>query len=112
MESYLQGRSLTPLLQDTNSPDWTRATAFSISRSGGESLRTYDYRFTQWGFGDRGMELYDLHRDPGEFQNQATNPEYADVVKELKQQLLARRNAAGFQQNEAAIRATVKLKKK
>ena len=108
----LHGTSLKPLLSDTSSSAWIKDLAFTISRSGGESIRTQDYRFTQWGFGEKGMELYDLIKDPGEFTNQATNPEYADVVKTLKKQLLGKREAAGFEKNRAAIQATVKFRKK
>ncbi|WP_419190031.1 sulfatase [Stieleria marina] len=99
----LQGTSLKPLLANTESTAWTKKQAFTISRSGGESIRTADWRFTQWGFGESGAELYDLKNDPGEFTNQAKNPEYATVVKKLRQQLIAKRNAAGFKKNRAAI---------
>lgn len=108
----LQGDSLVPLLQDTKSSTWKKDSAFTISRSGGESLRTNDYRYTQWGFGGRGQELYDLNGDPGEFTNLATNPDYAIVLRTMKKRLLARRAAAGFSTNEGAIRKAVKLKKK
>ncbi|QDV22558.1 sulfatase [Aureliella helgolandensis] len=99
----LQGISLQPLLADTESPSWKKEQAFTISRSGGESIRTADWRFTQWGFGEKGLELYDLKRDPDEFTNQAGNPEYATVVNMLQTQLIAKRDAAGFKQNHAAI---------
>lgn len=99
----LQGTSLKPLLADTDSPSWKKQQAFTISRSGGESIRTNDWRFTQWGFGEKGLELYDLKNDPGEFTNQARNPEYASVVKMLRTQLIAKRNEAGFKKNQAAI---------
>jgi len=91
------------------SPAWAKDRAFIISRSGGESLRTNEFRFTQWGFGEKGLELYDLTKDPGEFTNRAKNPENANVLAILQQQLLAKRNLAGFQENETAIRAMVKF---
>ena len=99
----LQGTSLKPLLTDTDSSAWKKTLAFTISRSGGESIRTKDWRFTQWGFGRKGMELYDLKTDPGEFTNQAENPKYAAIVESLRKQLIAKRLAAGFGKNRAAI---------
>ena len=107
----IQGESLVPLLDDIESPAWKKQQAFTISRSGGESIRTDDWRFTQWGFGDRGMELYDLKKDHGEFTNQAKNPQYADVLKDLRKRLIAKRDEAGFAKNKAAILKKVKLKK-
>ncbi|KLU06906.1 Choline-sulfatase [Rhodopirellula islandica] len=107
----LQGKSLTPLLVDTESPAWKKKQAFTISRSGGESIRTANWRFTQWGFGERGLELYDLKNDPHEFTNQAANPEYASMVKRLRAQLIAKRDAAGFQQNQTAIEEKVGMNK-
>lgn len=108
----LQGQSLKPLLLNTRSTGWEKRQAFTISRSGGESIRTSDWRYTQWGFGDRGMELYDLKQDPGEFTNQAKNPEYAIVLTKLQKQLHAKRTEAGFDKNQAAILSSVKSKKK
>lgn len=99
----IQGTSLKPLLLDPQSSDWTKDQAFTISRSGGESLRTNDWRLTQWGFGEKGMELYDLTNDPGEFTNQAKNPKYAAVLDRLQKQLLIKRTDAGFEKNQDAI---------
>ncbi|QDT07394.1 Arylsulfatase [Rubripirellula lacrimiformis] len=99
----IQGTSLKPLLLDTESPSWMKELAFTISRSGGESIRTADWRFTQWGFGEKGLELYDLKQDPGEFTNLAKDPQYASVVNMLRAQLIAKRDAAGFKQNRNAI---------
>lgn len=108
----LQGTSLKPLLVDTESSAWKKNQAFTISRSGGESLRTRDWRLTRWGFGGKGVELYDLKKDPGEFTNQAKNPEFASVLKRLQRQLLAKRNEAGFNKNQEAILGKLNKKKK
>lgn len=99
----LQGTSLKPLLLDTESPQWAKDQAFTVSRSGGESIRTEDWRFTQWGFGKKGTELYDLKQDPSEFTNLADNPDYAETVKTMQKQLRAARDQAGFKTNRAKI---------
>lgn len=104
----LQGTSLTPLLMNPASPSWKKDHAFTISRSGGESIRTKKWRFTHWGFGDKGEELYDLENDPGEFTNLAKKTNYADVLTSMRARLFAKRAQAGFKENESAIRATIK----
>lgn len=93
----LQGTSLLPLLDGVNPNAWTKQQAFTISRSGGESLRTDKWRFTQWGFGESGYELYDLKNDPGEFTNQANNPEFAQTLQRMRKQLEEKRLSAGYQ---------------
>lgn len=105
----LQGTSLKPLLKDPESNSWEKDMVFTISRNGGESIRTHKYRFIQWGFGEAGYELYDLTRDPGEFTNQAKNPEYKSVLNKLKNKLLAKRVKAGY--NEADFKKAPKKKK-
>jgi arylsulfatase A-like enzyme len=92
----LQGESMVPLLKDPSSDDWKKDFAFTISRSGGESIRTHDWRFTQWGYGAKGMELYDRRKDPGEFTNLAGDPNYDKPLKILKAQLEAKRVEAGY----------------
>ena len=107
----LHGTSMAGLLTNPESADWSKEEAFTISRSGGESLRTNEWRYTQWGFGKRGMELYDLKKDSGEFSNQARNPEYSEVVKTMKARLESKKKLAGFDKNKDAITGKGKKKK-
>ena len=92
----VQGSSLQSLLKKVDSKLWTKELAFTISRNGGESIRTEKFRFTHWGFGSKGYELYDLSKDPKEFTNQAKNPEYENHLKNLKDRLIKKRVSAGF----------------
>ena len=92
----LHGASMLPLLEKPSTDDWEKDLAFTISRNGGESIRTHDWRFTHWDFGSGGMELYDLKNDPGEFTNLAGYSKYSKTLKKLKLQLEAKRTEAGF----------------
>ena len=92
----LHGASMVPLLENPSSDDWKKDLAFTISRSGGESIRTHNWRFTHWGFGAGGMELYDLRNDPSEFTNLARDSDYSTTLKKLKKKLESKRRDAGY----------------
>jgi choline-sulfatase len=92
----LQGQSLLPLLKNPTTKEWSKDLAFSISRSGGESIRTSKWRFTHWGFGAKGEELYDLKNDPNEFTNLARDPNYSGRLNQLTPRLKTKTKAAGY----------------
>ena len=100
----LQGQSLLPLLNDPSTKKWTKDLAFTISRSGGESIRTPDWRFTHWGFGAKGDELYDRKNDPNEFTNLAKDPKYAERLNQLRTRLKTKRNEAGYDPKRSKIK--------
>jgi hypothetical protein len=50
----------------------------------GHSVRTEEWRFTEWGFGDSGEELYNEKLDPKELNNLAADPAYAEIVREMR----------------------------
>ena len=55
----------------------------------GRSVRTKQYRYTEWDGGKKGAQLYDYEGDPGELKNLASDPGSAKVVAELKARLAA-----------------------
>ncbi len=80
----LQGTSLKPLLDDPQA-NWDLPAYTQVQRAGfgGYSVRTPRYRYTEWDFGKRGVELYDQQTDPQELHNLAEDSQHADLVKQL-----------------------------
>ncbi|MBN9122698.1 MAG: DUF4976 domain-containing protein, partial [Planctomycetes bacterium] len=57
----------------------------------GYSVRTERYRYTEWDGGKKGVQLFDYDKDPGELKNLANDPAHADVVKQMKALLPAKK---------------------
>ena len=99
----LEGVSLRPLLDDSERA-WKKAAFTQVvhgvrggrndkprggGRTMGRSVRTDRYRYTEWGEGQHGVELYDQSTDPHEWHNLADDPNAAGVVRQLKELLHA-----------------------
>jgi uncharacterized sulfatase len=90
----LEGRSLRTLIEDPVA-DWDGLAFTQVLRPAdqrldkpvmGCSLRTQRYRYTEWGEGEHGVELYDHHADPNEFNNLANQPDAraSAVIRRLR----------------------------
>jgi uncharacterized sulfatase len=99
----LSGRDLSPLLQDPLAA-WNGEAVTQVLRPAddrletqvmGCSIRTDRYRYTEWAKGREGVELYDHHADPMEFNNLAIDPDPRTirVIRELRSRL--RKKASG-----------------
>lgn len=88
----LQGRSFVPLLQNPTG-SWDHPALSQVRRGGaannfmGYSVRTAEWRYTEWDGGAQGVELYDERDDPGERKNLATDPKLQRKAAEMKQLL-------------------------
>jgi arylsulfatase A-like enzyme len=90
----LDGYSLRPFLENPATVDWDGpGAALSVVASWEStrpadqhlSIRTKDWRYTRYhGIGE---ELYDHRNDPYEWNNLASNPEYAEIKARLGRQL-------------------------
>ncbi|MDG2166424.1 MAG: DUF4976 domain-containing protein, partial [Opitutales bacterium] len=88
----VEGKSLLPLLNNPNKK-WKGEAFTQVLRPGdglpvmGASIRTDRWRYNEWNEGQQGLELYDHSKDPNEFNNLASNPEYAKTISELSAKL-------------------------
>jgi iduronate 2-sulfatase len=93
--SDLQGTNLQAMLAGKDTPrkaaisqSWSVAHLIRPERKGleimGYSIRTSRYRYTEWAGGEEGVELYDYHTDPTEFQNLAMDSEYLQLVEQMQ----------------------------
>lgn len=91
----LQGQSLVPMLADATlaGRGWTIS---QVTRGGGGprnprffgyTLRTPQWRYTEWDGGEKGRELYDHQADPRELTNLVGSLDHASVMQRLAAQL-------------------------
>ncbi|WP_145289875.1 sulfatase [Rosistilla oblonga] len=99
----LAGRSLRPLI-DNRQADWDGFAVTQVLRPAdarlsdpvmGCSIRTHRYRFTEWGEGKHGVELYDHQSDPNEFHNLAVDHDAAATAVIDRLRPLLRSKASG-----------------
>jgi arylsulfatase A-like enzyme len=92
--SDMQGESIMPLLSG-NTDEWTRDAVYyhyyeypsvhMVKRHYG--IVTKEYKLAHFYYDVDEWELYDRLKDPMEMNNVYNDPEYADIVKEMKERL-------------------------
>ena len=95
--SDIQGRSMVPIMKNPNA-SWRDAIYYHYYEHGGEhnvprheGVRDNRYKLINF-YSNDGLNLFDLEKDPNEMFNVAQNPEYYNVLQELKNKLqLARK---------------------
>ena len=101
----LEGLSAVPLLRRPTRA-WKTAAFSMVGRSEkpgenakdvaftGRTIRTEQWRYTEWDEARRGVELYDVRQDPSEIRNLAANSALAPVRADLARRLRAGWRAA------------------
>jgi uncharacterized sulfatase len=89
----LEGPSIKSLVQKPDAA-WDKPAITQLSRGGqgagrkmGYSVRTDQFRYTEWDGGKSGAELYDHAADPKEMKNLANDPKMAQTVAMMKKLL-------------------------
>jgi choline-sulfatase len=78
--TVLEGHSLLPQLKDASAErQWPAITTHNHDN---HAIKTEEWRFIQ--YADGSQELYNTRKDPNEWQNVVSQPEYASVIAELK----------------------------
>ncbi len=88
-----QGKSLKPLIEGDTSEKWRESIYYHFSEEGWGvdshfGVRTSDFKLIHFYSDTFQWELYDLRNDPQEMHNLITDPNYADVLADLKRQLI------------------------
>ena len=89
----LQGKDISGMLDDPTQK--VRSAAFSVApMRKGFLLRDEKYSYIQYGENaEKGIELYDIQKDPRQFTNLARNPEYASTVESYRAKMTDKLNA-------------------
>lgn len=84
---HVQGKDISPLLDDPR--EAVRDFAFSVApMRKGFLIRERQYAYIQYKEdASAGMELFDVQRDPQQYHNLASDPEYVKVVARMRQRL-------------------------
>lgn len=103
---FMQGRSLVPVLRGQTPADWRKSIYYHYYEYPAVhctprhyGVRTDRYKLIHYyGLGE--WELFDLEKDPEEMRSVYTDPAYASVVRELKEELTRLRQQYRVQQND------------
>ena len=89
----IQGESFVPILQGKTPPDWRKSLYYHYYEfpiwhhvAPHRGVRTERYKLIHY-YQTGEWELFDLQKDPHEMHSLYTEPEYADLVKQLKAEL-------------------------
>ena len=88
----MQGRSFAPLLKGEKPGDWRQSIYYHYYDHGGhnvprhDGVRTERYKLINF-YTEQKWEFYDLEKDPNEVHNRYGDPEYGNIIQNLKNEL-------------------------
>ena len=86
--SRLQGKDISPVFD--NPKHEVRDAAFSVNGKG-FLLREHDWAYIQYGEdGNKGIELFDMKKDPKQYTNLANDPKHAETVTRFRKKMTAK----------------------
>ncbi|MCH2210119.1 MAG: sulfatase [Fuerstiella sp.] len=98
---HLEGHSLVPQLRNpTCERTWPAITTHNHDNHG---IRSRDWRFIQYADGTE--ELYDMHNDPDEWHNLASDDQYAGVIEQHRHWVPVSRGPASGSQQRILVRS-------
>lgn len=82
---YLEGKSFASVVNDPSKSFRSEVRAI-IGRGDmlGRTVKNMNWRYIEWDNGKMGRELYDEIKDPIEYNNLAENPDYKEVISEMR----------------------------
>jgi uncharacterized sulfatase len=84
----LEGKSFAGVVMNPSLP--FRDAVHAIVNRGamtGRTVKTKEWRYTEWDNGNKGGELYDQNKDPLEYRNLADDPNYSSVITAMRKKL-------------------------
>jgi len=86
---YLEGKSFENILQNPNAAFRDHVNIITVrGQFIGRSVKTKEWRYTEWDDGNRGTELYDQLNDPLEYNNLSALEGYDSVQEQMKKLII------------------------
>jgi arylsulfatase A-like enzyme len=108
----IQGRSFAENLQGRTPSDWRKSYYYQYYEypywhhvQPHYGVRNERYKLIHFYYNMDVWEFYDLHKDPDEMNNAIANTEYAEIIKEMKMDIVIHQNKLGVDKSLNAMRA-------
>ena len=98
----IQGSSMRKVFKDKAPKDWRKSVYYHYYEYPGPhkvrrhyGIRTKKFKLIHYYYDIDEWELFDLEKDPGELVNLVDNPDYKEILTDLKSELISQREKFG-----------------